>query len=602
MSIAIGEACSVCMSLASIGQTGNNTAPMVKQHAITFLANFIKYTLHPFPQRLNSCVRPDICRNVLSIHILAPMRFPLILGLGLIIGEALLALLLWQEAPTGTRWLGDTMQNSSDAAVYLSYLRQGADGYLFIKNLYAVEPNVARFDLVWSTLGLIARSGISPLLLQEMTRWVFTSLLAISLFAAARSVATSDRDARLTTILAFGGIGTGWLYSIWLGVNHAWSPLTYAAPDVVTEFAVAPILLGGVHMILSLALLVTALRYSWQAFASNDKTRAVVGSACAALLFLFHPYFVPLLSVFWLVAIGIRLRHFSTQLLPVIAICTASLIPAFFIYLPLFFDPTFRAHHVTTNALPLAPLLATTLMLIPFAGAGIWRIVKKVACKKEERWILAWLCSVLICLTLPFPWKRKLTEGLEVALVFLTMPAWLAIADWIRNGPVRVISILTGSCLLLGAWLTPLHLFVSHLIWIDASAEQRWFYRPTVVFDAWEFLHAKSATSSIVISDDAWVNVWTPAYAGRMVWVAHDHETPDFATKRAAWRRLLETDNPTEARDIISRARITHLLVTSSASLERFRMLFGDTWIPIFKRGEVSILVRFDPTRNLSSR
>ncbi len=483
------------------------------------------------------------------------------------------------------RWLGDTIQNSSDVAVYLSYLRQGADGHVLLKNLFATEPHAARFDLVWSLLGLVARTGIPIVAVHELARVVFALLLLFAITAGARSLTT--RHARLATVLAVGGVGFGWLYSIWLGAENLWRPGLYAAADVVTEFSVAPTLLGGAHMILSIALLLTGLRLLWNGWMESRRRDVAAALGCFAILFAFHPYFVPLYAVF---AVLMLLRRKKSAVRHWILVLP--LIPAAFVYVPLAFDPVFRTHHLVVNVLPLAPLGSWIATLLPFACAICWRWRRGVRITDRERWLLAWIASALICLILPLPWRRKYTEGLGVALVFLTLPAWIAIRDWIATRRPRFVARLTGGALLLAACLTPLHLLASQIAWMNGPpAKNHYFFQPQAVFDAWAFLHDRTPTSSNVISDDSWVNVWTSAYAGRTVWVAHDHETPDFDRKRAAWERFLATTDAAEARKILDDAGVTHFIATSAASKERFARLTG--WNVVFEKDDVTVFARY---------
>lgn len=526
------------------------------------------------------------------MSVLSRFRFPLLFGCFLIACEITLALILWKSAPAETRWLGDTIQNSSDAAVYLSYIKQGSDGSVFLRNRYAAEPHMPRFDLVWSTLGFVSRTGIPPVLVHEGARWIFTGLLVLSIFTAARSVFATQRETRIATVLAFGGVSTGWVYSIWLGTQNLWSPESYASPDAVTELAIAPILLGGAHMILSLALLVASVRLIWQSFRTPSFRSAGLGTLCAGILFLFHPYFIPLIGV--LVLIG-AMTHRTLpwrNLLALGSIFAASLIPAAIVYMPLAFDSVFRTHHLDVNILPLAPGLAWIVALLPFAPALVWRWQKCIGVSMHERWIVAWIAAAIICMLLPIPWKRKYTEGLNVALVFLTLPAWLALWDWLRKDARGIRMRLTAFALLLAAWLTPLHLFASQLFWISQPQRQSWFYRPSTVFEAWTFLHDTAPTSSIIIADDRWINIWTPTYANRTVWVAHDHETPDFQRKRESWRRLFGTDDAREAHDILARSGVTHIMTTTQTSTRRLQTLLGEDWLLTFRAGDIAIFAR----------
>lgn len=520
------------------------------------------------------------------------MRFAFLFGCGLILTELLFVLILLPSAPPGTRWLGNTMQNASDVAVYLSYLTQGADGHVLLRNLYAVEPHAHRFDVVWSTMGLVARTGSSPLLIHEAARWLFTMILALAIFAAARNTMRSQTEARIASLLAFGGIGAGWLFSFWLGATRRWTLNTYAAADVVTEFSVAPTLLGGAHMILSLALLVTGMRLLWnetsdERAASRERRSRYLLLCVWSLLLSFHPYFIPL----YLIACGvvfvwkkISLANHLFLLIP--------LLPPTMIFAPLAFDPIFRTHHLTVNVLPLAPWPTWIATLFPFLVAIIWRWKKRIPVQASEQWLVAWLIAAVVCILLPLPWKRKYTEGFGVALVFLTMPSWSALWRWASAGSMETRRLVTAGMLLLAAGLTPLHLFASHLVWISRPQTQPWFYRHNSVFAAWEFLRTRTPTSSVMLSDDWWVNVWAPVYTKRTVWVAHDHETPSYVRKREMWRRLFTTEDATEARAILATTAVTHVMTTTRASEKRIQALLNETWVPSFRDGDTVIFTR----------
>ena len=525
---------------------------------------------------------------------MANRRFPLVLGLVAVTLEACLSLVIWLSAPPQTRWLGDTIQNSSDQAVYLSEILQGASGHLLLHNLYAVESHAPRFDLVWSTLGWIAQSGLSPLLIHEIARWIFTILLAFAVYAAAASVASTERNAHLASILLFCGVGTGWIHSVALGMRHLWTPLTYTAPDLVTEFAIAPILMGGAHMILSLALLVTGVRLTWNAWADRSSRTAWRASLVLGTLFLFHPYFVVLFGILCLIAFawnctGLSFPRFLRLALPF----AASILPASAVYVPLFYDPVFRTHHLTANILPLGGWAVWIATLFPFIIALVWRWKKRVELKRSEYWLVAWTISAIIAMLLPLPWIRKLTEGLIIPCILLTLPAWTALRDRLIKKPL---SHLMSAALLLCAALGPLHLFSSQLVWISKPDTKNWFYASQNLFDAWSALRTSSSpTSTIITSDDMWVNVWTPAYAERTTWVAHDHETPTFWDKRRQWQNLMTTADPVVANRILDDAYITHLLTTSSSSAERFRKFLSPaSWFVGFRSGSVTLFQRKD--------
>ncbi len=516
-------------------------------------------------------------------------RFPLALGAILVAFEAGLFVFTLKATPPGMRWLGDYMGFPSDIAVYLSYLRQGSLGHLLLDNLYSVEPHALRFDAFWSVLGIFARTKIDVVLLHEISRWLLTPILAFAIYLGAKVSAKNERDARLAAILAVLIPGMGWTYSVWLTKIGAWQWNTMSAADVVYELAVFPMLLVGTHAILSLALLLTSQRLVWESWAEKNMRRAWLAAACNALLLSFHPYFVPLCLTYWSMAWLVHRKVTDGKtVLRLSAIQATALLPVLAVYMPLASDEIFRTHHLVTNQLLLPPALSWIGTLAPFAVALAWRFARKIKIQPRERWLIAWLLSAAICIVLPLPWKRKYLEGLGPALVWLTLPFWCRVRDLLLGNAKGFSRALMASALLLAAGFDVFHLLISELTWIGGRDTAKWFYQPNEIFAAWDHL-AQADRKTVAISDDMNVNVWTPAYAGRVVWVAHDHETPDFKNKFETWRKLLQADDPEEAHKMLGEAGVTDFITTSASSTERFKRLLGDGWEISFQRGQFSI-------------
>ncbi|MFA5936043.1 MAG: hypothetical protein WC787_04295 [Patescibacteria group bacterium] len=513
-------------------------------------------------------------------------RFAWSVAIGLATTLIALALFTAHSAPAGFLWLGDGMHNPSDVAVYLSYLQQGADGHIFLRDLFAVEPHRLRFDPIWSGLGLVARTGIDPIVIHEAGRAFFSILLVVALWFAAKSVTKSERDANLALLLSIFGIATGWIYSIWLGSQGLWTPTTYAAPDIVTEFAVGPILFGGAHVILSLALLVTAIRWLWNGIQTNNLRLSIRGALVGAVLLAFHPYFAALLAIIGLLAwVTSTKRRDAFRSLVVSGLI---LVPPVAYYVWLLLDPVFGDHHLTANLLPLAPLPVWLITLAPFIVALGWMWHKKLLPKRLD-WTSAWILStILLLIILPVPWKRKLTEGLAVPLVFLTLPAWLAVRDWVSKQQPKWMSRLLATLLILAAGFGPLHLVISHASWIYRTDQRGYFYQPSGLFEAASFLKRETDTEAVLLSDDRWINVWLPALTGRRVWIGHDHETPDFERKRELYHELLATTDPARLRALLDEMRTTHIVITTDAG-QNLEALLDSTWTKVFSSGTVRV-------------
>ena len=523
-------------------------------------------------------------------------RIPFWLTFGLIVValEAMMAFTLWRSAPAGTHWLGGSIQNTSDVAVYLSYLHQGADGHFLLSDRFAVEPHAQRFDPVWSTAGLIARTGIPLILLHEILRWIFTLVLAWAVFAAARGLTKTERDARLGTILVFGGVSSGWLYSVWLHVFNLWTAKTYAAADVVTEFGIGPVLSGGAHMILSVALLLTSLRLAWRAWERTSLKDGIGAAFAAGILASFHPYFAPTLVIFSIICVlWFRTRITRRIFLTGLGISMLAAIPSLLIYVPLAFDEVFRTHQLSANVLPLPPLISSVFVLAPFIAAFIWMWSSRIRLPSNSEWLIAWILTAALCILLPFPWTRKYLDGLGCALVLLTLPAWLAVRDWILRQKPRILSYTIATLLLFIACFTPFHIITSQLAWIGPDpSRQQWFFRSDETFDAWTWISQHTPTDAIILSDDMWINDWTPACTDRRVWVGHDHETPDFWNKRALWNELRTTMDPSRARAILDATPVTDILLVTTSTQATFPSWLSPDWKIVHRTDRVLILER----------
>jgi len=517
-------------------------------------------------------------------------RFPLIVAAWLVAFELAAIGASMFGAPTGYRWLGNTIFNSSDQAVYLNYLSQGAHGILLV-NLFDNHPQIARFDLFWSLGGLLVRAGIPVILAHEILRWICTIVLAFALVATARAVTQNEKQARLATLFMVSGMSTGWIYVIYKGMSHTWTPMSGVTADLATEFATAPVLLGGAHMILSFALQLLALRWIWEILRDTGRKP---WAACAVLLILsfFHPYFIP---VFGLVSIMAMLipHHksaikLSKRLLYFFTI-NAAMLPGFVYYVWMMLsDHDFRVHHLSVNYLPLDPVRFWLVTLTPILIAGIylsWRgISKEHAWIKRPDWILAWLAAALLCMVLPFPWKRKFTQALLPALVILTLPFWLLLADKARTLLIRPVRWLVVVLLLFPL----ISLFRTQTMTPYSSEYFTYFFAPQSQLNAWLSM-ASSMQDGTVIATSLTANIWTPAYANKTVWIGHNHETPDNNQRLAQFKAWQAEEEPNKFAEFLDERNITTVLAVNATDTRRCSLALKTPWQKTFEENGISV-------------
>lgn len=526
--------------------------------------------------------------------------FGLFLGACLVIFEILIIAVPILSTPTGYGWLGTGIFNTGDMAVYLSYLAQAKNSFL-ITNLFNNLSQIPRFDSFWSTGGLLVRVGLSPLWTHEILRWVCTIFLGLAVYATAKAVTQTERHARLTSFLIVGGLSTGWLYDFWMGVTDKWTPHSPATADLASEFAVAPTLLGGAHMILSLALQLLIVRWIWEAIFSMKKKSLLF--ACLAILALsaFHPYFIPLFGLISLIAFfsSLKLRNWRQPLIHALVI-NLSLLPSAFYYFWIFMnDQGFRVHQTQINALPLDTWYFWIIMLLPFIPALYWANTKRQDTNTKQNpnsktqssaWVWAWMASAIVCMLLPFPWTRKYTQGLLPALVILTLPFWLMLADKIN---AKKIILPLKACLIILIAFPCIHLFQTQIFMVTDSFWSKNFYRSADVFNAWNYIRQTSKSDDLLLATDLWSNYWTPAYTTQKVWIGHEHETPDFKSRITPYLAWIKTSDVTDFRDYLNTIPVTQVIATDFNQVERLKTLMDkNSWEPVYGTVGVAIWQR----------
>jgi len=522
-------------------------------------------------------------------------RFAFVLAAGLVVLEAFLYLTISSAAPQGTRWLGDTIYFPGDTAVYLSYIRQIAEGPIFQDNLYAFEPHLLRFNPFWTTLGLVARTGVSPLTVYVAASLILTFLLVVVLFEISLHTTGSTAKARLATTIAVLGGTSGWIYTIYISLFSHWGWRTVVSPDLGSEFSIFTVLFGGPHNILSTTLIMLGLFLIWKGITENTSTKKLIlFSSPAAILLSYHPYFAPLFVIFTVLTCFWNRTSWKRDLIKAVVLLALPGIITLAVYLPEMRDGFFVQQHLVTNQQPLAPALSWLFTLALPVVAILWRWRKSIRVTTEERWLMAWLLSAVIFILLPLPWKRKATQGTAVALVFLGLPFWSYLAEKIRKIDIRLVRLQMSAVFWIALALTPLNFITSQMAWVaQASDKHIWFYRSDSIFEAWDHLRAQTAKDgTLVLTDDVWLNLWTPAHAIRRVYVGHDHESPDYAAKMDKWRSFFSSQDEQSIRELLEENPITHLMLSRSSSDALEKTLTTMGWRVVFEQRGTRILQR----------
>jgi len=514
-------------------------------------------------------------------------------GLMIACEVAMLVMALGQTPP-GMRWLGNLVFNATDYPYYLSYLKQGAAS-LLVKNLYNDLGPIVRFEPFWSTGGLLVRMGLPPIAAHEILRWIGTLFLGLAFFAVTRDLYTDTKRSRIACLIAASGLGTGWLFAISAHLAQQ-KILVPIPPDVSSEFGLLPILFGGAHMIYSLALQFLIARWTWLLLGQGDKKYLWPDLAVVFLLASFHPYYIPLIGLMAVICFtaGRLTGKVRPRFIWFLGICLCLLPSTLYNFWLTMQDATLGNLYLQANHLPLAGWMFWTMSLSAIIIAGLFMVFKRVPkdyhWSVKPNWAWVWLLSAILCLFLPVPWTAKYTQGLLSVLAILTLPFWLWLWEisLIRLRRFESVVVALGAVMLSGPLLY--YFFLASLI---AKPEVRTlFYQPEAVFAAWRYLETDAPSEAVIISSDMDANLWTPTYASRPVWVAHEHLTPDFdrrTTGLADWRI---SDDARLFNAMLTENHIEYILSLDRKEEQRYAALLNADWKSVFGQDEVTLYAK----------
>lgn len=438
--------------------------------------------------------------------------------------------------------------------------------------------------------------GLSPIWTHEILRWLATLVLAFALWATAKAIIPNSKQARLASWLMLSGLSTGWLYSVWMGLTNNWAPTSIDSPDLATELAIAPILTGGAHIILSIALQLLITRWIWEALDQANKKSLILAGLGLFYTAFFHPYYIPLFGLICLINLATKIhKKFDLKVLVTTGLLIGSSLPGagYFIWLAVR-NPSFRTHHLQINQLPLDPWYFWIITLWPFALSGLWLYLKRSSRSEytvtyETKWVTIWLISALICMILPLPWTRKYTQGLLPALVIVTLPFWFYVY---KKLTAQKIILPLKVALIIYLAFPYIHLLQTQVYMTRDQDLSRYFYVSKDLQTTWTHVTDVTEKDEIIISTDAWVNYLIPAYTGRYVWVGHHHESPDFDKKILDFKSWLSSSNESEFNDFLKLNRITKIISTDKRHALRMRNMLDDEWRNIFSQNQINIWSR----------
>jgi hypothetical protein len=442
------------------------------------------------------------------------------------------------RTPPGYMFTG-VLTAYDDTFTYFAWMRQSADGHLFMCDLFTSEPQSCEFFLpLWSFLGVIARvTRLSIPLTFHVARLLAGLLLLIAARAVAGSVLKSRTPVRYSLWLFAMSGGLGWLvYGLKNGIDLSDASPASGSVDLNMPEAIAfRSVFAQVHFAIGAALIFASIKLLFSALVDKKPRRAIAAGALASLLAVVHPYLVVVVCAVAVVAVctwrwlndgGSAHRSDYPSIAGIAAAFGVAMFPgvAYLVYLN-------KSNEVLREWLRITDTLSPPPWeyALGFGVVGVLSVLgfrlMWSARDPYGRLLLIWAVVQAALLYVPVSFQRRLVEGLQLPLSIAASVALFWIARRIFN---RATAARYGSLFLTGvvafASLTNVGFVIGQIVARSSSSMDPRRYLSANVVAAFDWLRTNADHDTVLFSSYLTGNV-APSMTGLHVFLGHYGQT-----------------------------------------------------------------------------
>lgn len=486
------------------------------------------------------------------------------------------------SAPKGKIYNGMHMLTPGDIYVYFSYLEQTAQGNYLFKNLFTSEITIPVFNIFWLAVGLFGKLfNLNHITTFQFARILLIPICIISLYFLISYFFNSKSIRKIALLFTIFSSGFGAWAALLLPAYVKNTTLFYWPMDLWTpEHNLFLTLYHSPHLIASLTLIILIFLLFLKAVKENKYKYSILAGICGALLMQFHPFHLPtivLVPVFYvlikwmpefirrrkesLVCIIKKwqdLRHLS-----VFYILTA---PAVFYYIWLTnFDwttslKTFQNHCYTPRFFV---VLISYGGLLLFGAIGFFMSLKYLINKKYQKsnienlisddnllFLLVWAVVQFALIFMPFRFQRRLTEGLQIPLVFLTIIGLLYAKEKLKHYSLdKIFFNKIAATIIFILVFTSSNIFVLKIDMEYFTKKNNLFYFTKQQMESYEFLKNEVQGNDVILSNIVNGNA-IPGVAGRKVYFGHVNVETLYYDSKLAYMNWFFKNNTNDEKKI----------------------------------------------------
>ena len=496
-------------------------------------------------------------------------------------------LIAYAIAPPGYKFIG-LGANVDDASVYLSWMRQAADGHFFIRNLFTTEPQVAHgFNFLFFVLGVFARLTHLPLIAVFHLARIASGLgLLLAVYGFAGIWLKDLRSKRIALLVVGLSAGFGWLYFVPKTIIQPVDNWQHEAFTFLSIY-LSPLLVFP--MLMMLGALYFLLRFT--------ETGRWKHAAYAGVILLFlsniHGYDVITVGITWAFYAIYELAR-RRNLRPVVGGLAAALIAAPAAAYQVHFyltEAVFRERvGVGTYTMAFGWYIVGYGLLLPLAAFGAWKAYKS---RTDVGLLVCWVVAAFVGAYLPVSFQRKLISGTHIPLSLL---ATIGIVGLVKLLPSRFRTVSTAALIVL--MMPSSFAFMARDIARIAGNESNTTAHVPFIskgeLAALDYLRKNTGPNDVILSPCG-LAVLIPGYTGRCVYYGHWGETVRFSDKLFEAAALYMPRTPDVSRYLFLRSRgITYVVGYHFASDLSVDMVdFGRQplpfLIPVFDSKDVGV-------------